>query len=106
MYSQFHLDYRDEANRPAGRHRRPDPEPERVTPPAWATEHSRPIPHLPGEGVTQKIPYPQWRGTTALPMPLPARAKNAALEASVQPARLRNAKLGRALHALRKKVRL
>lgn len=104
MYSQFHLDYRDEDHRPAGRHRRPDPEPERVTPPAWATEHSRPIPHLPGEGVTQKILHPAWRGPTALP--LPTRAENAALEADAQPARLRNAKLGRALHALRKRVRL
>lgn len=102
MSHKLDVDTRYDDFRPyPARHRATEERPVPVEPPAWANEHARPIPHLPGEGVTQKIRYPDWRIPPALPMPLPARAEGAALEAETVWDKVRQ--LGRALRALRVK---
>lgn len=90
MYSQFSVDFRDEKHRPStaftgGRHRAPEERPEPVAPPAWDNEHARPIPALVGERPTVVIRHPSWAAPGSLPMPLPARAEGAALEALRSP---------------------
>lgn len=87
------------------RHGLPEPAVEPVPRPVWADERARTLPRVPGEGVTQKIRYPDWRIPPALPMPLPARARGAALEALRIPPALPKlpplvALLGRCLRAL------
>lgn len=103
MYSQTEEDRRPY---PAGRHRAPEDRPAPVAPPAWANEHARPIPALVGERPTEKIRYPSWVATEP-PRPLPARAKDAALDALRSPEPKPKATLlGRCLRALREQVGL
>lgn len=107
MNSQFNLDLLDEDHRPKpalrpasydARHRLP--EPQRPTPPPWVEHPNTFDLGLVGESTTPILPVP----VQSLRMPLPSRAKGAALQAETahrqKPAPL-VALLGQCLHALR-----